>query len=235
MEALDAAVADWWPSTRTATLISVLSTLIAAAALLMTGYTAYTTYQFQKHAKQIDTAVSWCKDFFMPSFVAYQEDVRSLRASPGSLYTLRDVDRNPDTSTLKNADDVRTYLQSKGISDDTQERLIRSLIGLLNYIDTGAEMVARGDMDAPRFVGCFKDFKEQYFQRFDSTYIGLLVSFQATPRGAKLYKAKDIFGTSACVINAATKDPLSCIVDGDAQAAESTAKSRSGGQVIQML
>jgi hypothetical protein len=211
VEALDAAISDGGPSTRSTMIISLLSTLIAASALLVTGYNAYTTYQFQKQSKQIDAAVSWCKDFSLPSFVAYQQDARKLRLSPNSPFTLRDQDQDPNTSALKSADDVKNYLASVKIDEEAREKVTASLVGLLNYIETGATMVARGDMERERFVGCFKDFKVHYFQRFDGTYIGRLLSLQVTDAGKPLKKAADLFDKSECLFKDGQKDATACL------------------------
>ncbi len=211
VDAVDLAIDDWWPSTRTTTMLSVLSTFIAAAALLTSAYNAYTTYQFQKEAKQIDAAVSWCREFTLPYFVAYQQDARQLRPTPASDYTIRDEDRDPATATLKSADEIIAYLRRKGIKDDAREKVTASLVGLLNYIETGATMVARGDMERERFLTCFSGFKEQYFARWSGTYIGLLLSYQATPPGAKLKGPTDFFDKAACVTDPKITDPSVCI------------------------
>lgn len=217
VEALDTAISDRWPSTRSTMIISLLSTLIAASALLVTGYNAYTTYQFQKQSKQIDAAVSWCKDFSLPSFVTYQQDVRRLRLSPNSPFTLRDQDKDPNTSTLKSADDVRNYLVSVKVDEEAREKVTASLIGLLNYIETGAMMVARGDMERERFLGCFKDFKTQYFERFDGTYIGRLLSLQVTPAGKPLRKVAELFDTSECLFKDGQTNATACLKGGGAK------------------
>lgn len=216
IKALDLAIAEEKGSSRTAIMISATSTLIAAMALLGALYNAYSAERFQRESKQIDAAVAWCREMSQPSFITYQQSVRRLRApstnSPSNPFRLRDEDKNSASATLRTPEAIFDYLKNTHrIKDEDREQLTANLVALLNYIETGAAMVARGDMEQKRFIGCFKNFKEAYFERWDSSYIGRALSLQAQMPGKPLRDAAAYFDKTACVFEAKNRsNPRVC-------------------------
>jgi hypothetical protein len=163
------------PSSRWAITISAISALISAVSLAVNAYNYYATFQFQQQTNQINAAVSWCKDFFLPSFVNYQAIARKLRQE---RYKLPD---NHNVSTIHDFGDIsilERHLEANDIHREEIEEIMISIVGLMNYIETGAMLVKQGNMEKSRFASCFREFKDAYFDRLDTTYVGLYLYFQ---------------------------------------------------------
>jgi hypothetical protein len=198
IDAITAAKAGEWPVAKVAMLISVTSTLIAVAALLLNGISFSKNLEFQREAKQIDAAISWCREFYLPSFVKYQAGVRALKP-PDSPYRLPNKEDIRTTAPLTYGE-IKQLLDKIPAGDEEKQSIQADFIGLLNYIDTGAQMVLTGDMESSRFAACFAPFAEGYFERYDHSYLGLYSSVQS-PRNkdGSLQMAVDQFPFAACV------------------------------------
>jgi hypothetical protein len=179
-------------------LISVISTLIAVAAVLLNIISFSKNLEFQREAKQIDAAISWCREFYLPSFVKYQAGVRALKP-PDSPYRLPNQEDIRTTATLTYGE-IKKLLDKVAADDEERQSIQADFIGLLNYIDTGAQMVLNGDMQSSRFDACFAPFAEGYFERYDHSYLGLYSSV-LSPRNkdGSLQMAVDQFPFAACV------------------------------------
>lgn len=159
IDAIDAAKAGRWPTTKVVTLVSVTSALIAAAALLLNGISFSKNLEFQRESKQVDAAILWCREFYLPSFVKYQASVRALKPLD-SPYRLPNGENIRTTAALSDGE-IANILAKINILDEEEKKSIRAnFIGLLNYIDTGAQLALKGDMERSRFVACFRFFAE---------------------------------------------------------------------------
>jgi hypothetical protein len=210
IDAIDAAKAGRWSATKVVMLVSVTSALIAAAALLLNGISfsknlefqreaKRETLDFQREAKQVDAAISWCREFYLPSFVKYQAGVRALKP-PDSPYRLPNKEDIKTTAALSYSEIKNILDQIDILNKEEKESIQANFIGLLNYIDTGAQLALKGDMESSRFVACFRPFAESYFERYDHSYFGLL-SAVLSPKNkdGTLQVAADQFPFAACI------------------------------------
>src|SRR6266704_2014492 len=98
---------------------AALSAVIAAVALLINAYNVYITTDNQTNGKKIDSAITWCKDFYLPNFVNYQERARRL----------------------KNENIFRKDYDIIKLDKNDRESVTEAVVGLMNYIDQGASLV----------------------------------------------------------------------------------------------
>src|ERR1700719_2206991 len=89
IEAIDKTIAGRWSAPSTASLLSAFSVFIAVLAVAINAYVFHLNQDYQQTAKKIDTAISWCTNFYLPSFVSFQSVARELK-SPDSSYRLPD-------------------------------------------------------------------------------------------------------------------------------------------------
>jgi hypothetical protein len=208
IEAIDKTIAGGWSASSTAILISAVSVMIAALAAILNGTVFYLNQDYQRTSKRIDAAISWCTNFYLPSFVSFQSVARELK-NPKSPYRLPNnaTIAQADVPTLENTEaviDKLKYAESAKATASTNPAvdidLYESLIGLLNYIDTGALMANNGDMDLERFKNCFEPFATTYLERFDHSYIGLKSALLSSRnKDGSLQTAEDTFPFTACV------------------------------------
>jgi hypothetical protein len=209
IDAIDTAKAGRWTIAKVAMVVSVASMLAAVAALVLNALSFRTNLEFQRESKQIDAAISWCREFYLPSFVKYQAGVRALKPLD-SPYRLPDQQNIRTTATLSANEITKVLDKIPNRSEEEKQSIQADFIGLLNYIDTGAQMVLRGDMERARFVACFAPFAEGYFERYDHSYLGLF-STVLSPKNkdGTLQVASDQFPFAACVFkNICDKDKM---------------------------
>jgi hypothetical protein len=200
IDAIEHIVAGWWKDAKWSVVIPAISILIASIAACINVITLNETLEL----KRVDTAVSWCKEYFLPSFSAYQVQIRKLR-SKSSPYRLpngaaiRDV--NPADENIKlGLSNVELDDHSNALSKEGNE-IRSSLVNVLNFIDSGALMVRNKDMERDRFEGCFKEAVENYNERFDHSYIGLAEALASERnKDGSLQVAADQFPYSTCIL-----------------------------------
>jgi hypothetical protein len=97
--------------------------------------------------------------------------------------------------------EIANILAKINILDEEEKKSIRAnFIGLLNYIDTGAQLALKGDMERSRFVACFRFFAGSYFERYDHSYLGLASAMQSSKnKDGTLAVAADQFPYAACI------------------------------------
>lgn len=210
IEAIDKTIAGRWSAAQTATLISTISATIAATALILNAFILHLNQQlfdrnqeFQRTSRRVDVAISWCTNFYLPSFVAFQSVARELKdlKSPYRLPNGANITQVP-TLTLENVDAaMKTISQTtKTMPAVADIDLYESLLALLNYIDTGALMALKGDMDRERFEDCFRPFAKTYIDRYDHSYIGLRAALlNSQDRKEPIEVGKETFPFIACV------------------------------------
>jgi hypothetical protein len=208
IEAIDKTIAGRWSASSTAILISAASVLIAVVAAGLNGAVFKLNQDYLQTSKRVDTAISWCTNFYLPNFVSFQSVARELK-DPNSPYRLpnKATIAQMDAPTLEDTnvvlDKVKSAEKAKSISSTTKADdvdLYESLLGLLNYIDTGALMANNGDMDREHFKNCFEPFAIDYMERFDHSYIGLKLALTSDRnKDGSLQTAEDGFPFTTCV------------------------------------
>jgi hypothetical protein len=124
--------------------------MIAAIALLVNAANVTVAVYGATDAKKSDSAVAWCKDFYLPTFVQFQADARKI---------------NTDTR-FSISNDIADLKEGEA------EKATVAIVCLLNYIDQGASLVKRNMMDREIFRECFTVFTKEYIRRLKNTNVG---------------------------------------------------------------
>lgn len=161
-------------SQRTARYLTIITAIAALSALLLNTYVFFV----QQNAKRIDAAVTWCTNFNLPGFIKYQAMVRQFE-DPESPYWLPDKADLQKYGNLKLGEvlaslkgfDHKAFGEGGGGGPDNSMQV--ALVSLLNFMDAGALLAYKGDLDKDIFSNCFTTFATAYFHRYDHSYVGL--------------------------------------------------------------